>query len=134
MKIWKDSIHFQTSKGISFLDITGDVENIVVKSKVRDGMVFIFAPHATGAIIINENDDALLNDIKSFLEKLVPQNGFYDHPQNAPSHIISSLFTPSHNIPIYDGHLVLGTWQSILWVEVEPWPRNRTVMVTVIGE
>ncbi|MEM3404560.1 MAG: secondary thiamine-phosphate synthase enzyme YjbQ [Nitrososphaeria archaeon] len=134
MKIWKDSIYFQTSKGISFLDITDSVENIVLKSKVREGITFIFAPHATGAIIINENDRALLGDIKSFLERLVSQDGFYEHPQNAPSHIISSLLTPSHIIPVYDGRLALGTWQSILWVEVEPWPRNRKVMVIVIGE
>ena len=134
MKVYNDSINFKTVKGISFTDITDLISSIAKKAVVKDGVLFIFAPHATGAIIINEYDDYLLNDIRRFLERLVPPRGIYEHPDNAPSHILSSLLTPSLVIPITQGRLQLGTWQSIIWVEVEPWQRTRNVKITVIGE
>lgn len=134
MKIYKESFNFKTSKGISFIDITGRISNVISSSKIVNGMLFLFAPHATGAVIINENEDHLLEDIKKFLEKLVPTNELYGHAENAPSHILSSLLRPSLSLPITQGRLDLGTWQSIIWVEVEPWSRNRIVNITIIGE
>jgi secondary thiamine-phosphate synthase enzyme len=134
MKVYKDSINFKTSKGISFIDITEKISDIVSNSKVTNGIVFLFAPHATGAIIINEYESRLLIDIRKFLEKLIPINETYEHPENAPSHILSSFFRPSLVVPLTQCSLQLGTWQSIIWVEVEPWSRNRDVYITIIGE
>ena len=134
MKVYNESINLKTSRGISFIDMTEKITDVVNNSKVDNGMLFIFAPHATGAIIINEYENHLLEDIKKFLEKLVPPNELYRHPENAPSHILSSFLRPSVSVPLTQGRLQLGTWQSIIWVEVEPWQRNRNVYVTIIGE
>jgi len=134
MKVYSEQINFKTSKGISFIDLTNKVTGVVKNTQVENGVLFLFAPHATGAIIINEYDGRLLEDIKKFLEKLVPPNELYRHPENASSHILSSFLTPSVSIPLVQGRLQLGTWQSIIWVEVEPWPRTRNVYITIIGE
>ncbi|MGQ9781436.1 MAG: secondary thiamine-phosphate synthase enzyme YjbQ [Nitrososphaeria archaeon] len=134
MKVHKASFNFKTSPGISFINLSNNIQNVAEESGVENGILLAFAPHATGAMIINENDRHLLEDIRRFLEQLVPQDKSYRHPENAPSHILSSLLTPSLMIPIAQGRLQLGTWQSIFWIEVEPWPRTRTVYVTIIGE
>ena len=134
MKVYNGIISFKTSKGIGFTNLTDKVIELAKNAQVENGMLFLFAPHATGAIIINEYESRLLEDIRKFLEELVPSNGRYRHSENATSHILSSFLKPSTSIPIVRGVLQLGTWQSIIWVEVEPWPRTRMVSITIIGE
>ena len=103
-------------------------------SGVKNGVVHIFAPHATGILILTENDAALLNDIKELLEELAPKNKDYHHPSNAHSHLRSMLFPPDKTLPIVDGHMAFGTWQSLLFVETDVYPRKRTVIIQVMGE
>lgn len=134
MKFFFSSFNFKTDGEIQFIDITDQIQEIVEKSKIHQGMVFVFSPHATGAIILNENDQPLLDDFRDLLERLIPKSGSYRHPINAHSHLRSIFMEPSKAIPVKDGRLALGTWQSIIWVEVDTRPRTRTVMVTVLGD
>jgi len=134
LKFFFSSFNFKTDGEIQFIDITDQIQEIVEKSKIHQGMVFVFSPHATGAIILNENDQPLLDDFKDLLERLIPKSGSYRHPINAHSHLRSIFMEPSKAIPVKDGRLALGTWQSIIWVEVDTRPRTRTVMVTVLGD
>jgi len=97
-------------------------------------LAHVFAPHATGILILTEYEPSLLNDIRNTLEKLVPRRASYQHPANAHSHLRSVLLCPDRTLPIVDGHLALGTWQSLVFVETDVYSRRRTVIVQVIGE
>lgn len=134
MKVFNENFSFSTKGEIDFVDLTGKVEEIVRKSEVKNGLVHVFAPHATGIIILTEYEPSLENDIRNFLERLVPKRGSYQHSSNAHSHLRSMFLTPDKTLPIIDGHIALGTWQSLLFVETDVYSRQRTVIVQVIGE
>jgi len=121
-------------KSQGFHDITGEVENIVRKTEIDDGICNIFAVGATGAILINENEPMLLEDLKRSLEKVSNSKEFYQHMENAYSHIRSSLIGNSHSIPVKEGRLMLGTWQSIMVVNFDTRTRDREVIVTIVGD
>jgi len=107
---------------------------VVSKAQVKNGVAHVFAPHATGVIILTENDWSLLEDIKRMLEKLIPKQASYRHPGNAHSHLRSMFLPPDKTLPIIDGKLALGTWQSLLYVETDTYPRQRTVITQILGE
>jgi secondary thiamine-phosphate synthase enzyme len=109
------------------------VSRVVEKSGVKEGICLVFVPGATGAVVINENEPDLLEDFKKILEKLVPEEG-YKHPHNAHSHLRAILLGPGETIPVSGGKLVLGTWQSIFLVNLDAGPREREVIVKVLGE
>ncbi len=134
MKVSNQIIEFSTKGEIDFTDLTEEVQEIVSKSQVKNGIVHVFAPHATGVIVLTEHDWNLLKDIKAVLQKLIPKQGSYNHPSNAHSHLRSMFLPPDKTLPIVNGKLVLGTWQSILFVETDVHSRQRTVMVTALGE
>jgi secondary thiamine-phosphate synthase enzyme len=134
MKFFNESFTFSTRGEIDFIDLSSRVEEIVRKSGVKNGLVHVFAPHATGILILTEYESALLNDIKDTLERLIPKRGSYHHPSNAHSHLRSALLCPDRTLPIIDGRVAFGTWQSLLFVETDVYPRKRTVIVQVIGE
>jgi secondary thiamine-phosphate synthase enzyme len=134
MKILNESFTFSTRGEIDFVDLSSRVEDIVRKSGVKNGLAHVFAPHATGILILTENESALLNDIRNALERLIPKRGSYQHPSNAHSHLRSALLCPDRTLPIVDGRVAFGTWQSLLFVETDVYPRKRTVIVQVIGE
>jgi secondary thiamine-phosphate synthase enzyme len=134
MKIVNESFIFSTRGEIEFIDLTGKVQEVVRKSGIKDGLVHVFAPHATGIIILTEHEPRLDNDIKEFLQKLIPNNGNYRHPSNAHSHLRSMLLSPDKTLPVIDGQAVLGTWQSLVFVETDVYSRRRTLIIQVIGE
>jgi len=133
-KVFSAKIVFSTAGEVEFVDLTDKVADAVVKSSIRNGVVHVFAPHATGVLVLTENEPCLLEDIRAFLEKVVPENADYEHPSNAHSHLRSLLLPPDRILPVVGGHVELGTWQSLLFVETDVTPRNRTVLVQVIGE
>jgi secondary thiamine-phosphate synthase enzyme len=96
--------------------------------------VHVFSPHATGIIVLTENDYALLEDIKVFLGELVPKHSRYQHPSNAHSHLRSMILPPDKTLPIVNGIVEFGTWQSLLFVETDVYPRERRVIIQVMGE
>ena len=133
-KIVNANYSFSTNGEIEFVDLTDKIQEIVSKSQIRNGVVHVFAPHATGIIIVTENDNGLLNDVKMLLERLVPRNGRYEHPSNAHSHLRSVLLPPDKTLPVIGGRVEYGTWQSLFFVETDVHPRKRTVIIQVIGE
>ena len=133
-KVVNKSFSFSTKGEIDFVDLTNKVQEVVAESGVRNSIVHIFAPHATGILVLTENDYALLNDIKAFLEEIVPKRRAYQHPSNAHSHLRSMLLPPDKTLPVIDGSVEFGTWQSLLFVETDVYPRQRNLIMQVIGE
>jgi secondary thiamine-phosphate synthase enzyme len=127
-------ITLNTKDPISFIDLSDQINLAVAESKIRNGLVHVFAPHATGILIITENDPALLEDIKAFIESLAPENGSYLHPSNAHAHLRSVLMPPEKTLPVVDGKVGFGTWQSLMFVETDVYPRRRTIIIQILGE
>lgn len=132
-KVVNTSVTFSTNGEIEFKDLSDKAQETVSNSQVQNGIVHVFAPHATGILILTENDPPLLNDIKSFLEELIPKHRKYSHPSNAHAHLRSVLFQPDKTLPIINGKIEFGTWQSLLFVETDVYPRKRTVIIQIIG-
>jgi secondary thiamine-phosphate synthase enzyme len=133
-KITSTRHSFSTKGEIDFIDLTDTVQAEVTKSNIKNGVVHVFAPHSTGILILTENDYGLLNDIKAFLEEIVPKRKAYHHPSNAHAHLRSVLFQPDRTLPIVEGRVEFGTWQSLFFVETDVYPRRRTVIIQVMGE
>jgi secondary thiamine-phosphate synthase enzyme len=126
----------QTTTRTELIDITDRVRAVVKESGIKEGICVISTRHTTSGIVVNENERGLRKDILEMLETLVPEHKNYAHNQidnNADSHLRAVLLGNSATIPIEDGHLVLGTWQSIFFVELDG-PRNRSVNVKIIEE
>ncbi|HIP63266.1 MAG TPA: YjbQ family protein [Archaeoglobus profundus] len=127
-------IEIKTSKRVEIIDITQDVQKEVERSGVKDGLAVIYTKHTTTAITINENETGLKEDILNILEKLIPTGSGYLHDRidnNADSHIRAIFIGNSVVVPIVEGKLDLGTWQRILFIELDG-PRVRKVGVKVI--
>jgi len=133
-KIVNKTYSFSTKGEIDFIDLTNKVQEAVSDSGIVNGIVHVFAPHATGVIILTENDPALLDDIEKFLQEIAPKNKNYSHPSNAHSHLRSVLLSPDRTLPVINGRVEFGTWQSLLFVETDVYPRRRTVIFQVMGE
>ncbi|WKZ18937.1 MAG: secondary thiamine-phosphate synthase enzyme YjbQ [Candidatus Jettenia sp. CY-1] len=127
-------IPVKTQGRAEFIDITVDVNRIVQKSGTQEGVCYVYVPHTTAAVTINENaDPSVQRDIISELNKIVPWDGCYSHTEgNSAAHIKSTLVGSSVSIPISDGKLALGTWQGIYFCEFDG-PRNREVFVQAMG-
>jgi secondary thiamine-phosphate synthase enzyme len=133
-KVMNKNYKFATKGEIDFINLSDRIQEDVTSSGIQNGVVHVFAPHATGILILTENDPDLLNDIKVFLEELAPKHGGYNHPSNAHSHLRSMLFPPDKTLPIIGGRVEFGTWQSLLFVETDVYPRERTIIIQIIGE
>jgi secondary thiamine-phosphate synthase enzyme len=134
MKVFNKDIGFSTKGEIDFFDISSRVQNIVNESGIKNGIAHVFAPHATGILILTEYEPSLLADTKNMLEKLIPKRGNYAHPSNAHSHLRSLLLSPEKTLPVIEGRVELGTWQSLVFVETDVHPRQRTIIVQILGE
>jgi len=134
LKVYNESLRLSTKGEIDFVDISDQVQSVVENSGVKNGVAHVFAPHATGILVLTEYEPSLLDDIKTMLEKLVPKRASYGHPSNAHSHLRSVLLSPDKTLPVVDGRIVLGTWQSLIFVETDVHPRQRTIIVQALGE
>lgn len=116
-----------------FIDITDDIKSVVRESGVKNGICYLYVPHTTAGITINEGaDPSVKRDIVTFLNKLIPSSGDYQHIEgNSDAHIKSSLIGVSSSVLIEDSKLVLGTWQSIFFCEFDG-PRNRKIILKLI--
>ncbi|MDH5174803.1 MAG: secondary thiamine-phosphate synthase enzyme YjbQ [Elusimicrobiota bacterium] len=125
-------LSIRTHSRSELMDITGLVRDVVHKSKIENGVCYVFVPHTTAGITINENaDPSVRQDILAELNKLVPWQGDYSHLEgNASAHIKASLVGSSETIPVEKGDLVLGTWQGVFFAEFDG-PRRREVWVTI---
>lgn len=134
MTVFSDRIVFGTKGEIELIDLTGKVHDVVRRSGIKNGLIHVFAPHATGVLILTEHEPSLDMDVKDFLEKIIPKDGGYRHPSNAHSHLRSMLLSPDKTLPIIDGQAVFGTWQSLVFMETDIYPRQRTIIMQVLGE
>jgi len=128
-----ERISIRTNNRVELIDITDRVQAIVTKSEVKDGVCFVFCPHTTAGLTINENaDPSVRKDIVNALNKLIPASAGYAHIEgNADSHIKSSLFGSSLTVFVEDSQLAFGTWQGIYFCESDG-PRSREVWVKVL--
>jgi len=136
MRVLFEEVVFSTKRKEGIVDITGDVRAILNRWGVRDGMVLVFAPHATASIIINENEPGLEQDILNLLNILAPPDANYHHnriDRNAHAHLRSVAFPPYATIPVKNGKLLLGTWQRIMFVESDGPKAQRRVIVEYMG-
>jgi secondary thiamine-phosphate synthase enzyme len=116
------------------IDITHNVEQIVQKENIENGICLVYTPHTTAGIIINENADPdVRRDILMMLKKLVPESLPYSHTEgNSPAHIKSAIIGNSRIVPINKGRLSIGTWEGIFFCEFDG-PRKRKVYLEVLG-
>lgn len=129
-----ETLNIRTHGDKDIINITGLVNEVVKKSRISNGTLLVFTPHTTTALTVNEDEPGLLGDLLGKLEELVPKGQGYSHDRvdsNAHSHIMASIIGPSVSIPIVNGRAVLGTWQSILFIELDG-PRNRSFTVCVV--
>ncbi len=127
-------LRVSTGQRSELIDITAQVREAVVEQGVRDGVCWVFVPHTTAAVTINEGaDPAVRKDIVAELDKVIPLDDGYSHLEgNSAAHIKTALTGSSEAIFVKDGSLVLGTWQSIYFCEFDG-PRTRRVLVKVIA-
>jgi len=129
------SFSVRTSGRDEFLDITSQVAEAISAAGVREGTVTVYVPHTTAGVTINENADPdVIGDVLGALDKAVPwRQGFYRHNEgNSAAHVKSSMVGCNTTVPVVEGRMTLGTWQSIFFCEFDG-PRTRRVLVTVAG-
>ena len=123
----------RTATKREMIDLTPRVAEIVARADVAEGLCSVYTPHATAAIVVNENDDPnVCVDVLDALDRLVPA-GIWRHDRvdgNAASHIQATILGPGETVPVRAGKLCLGTWQAVMLVELDG-PRERRVIVTV---
>ena len=135
MYIYREVV-VKTSKRRELVNITRYVEEAVETSGVGEGIALVFLPHATAALIANEDEPMLARDLHSLFERLAPREGGYEHNRiddNADSHLLSSIFKQFYVFPIHGGKIVRGTWQELLLAEFDG-PRSRRVVIVIMGD
>jgi secondary thiamine-phosphate synthase enzyme len=134
MKVKTHSFKINTNSKFEIIDITSKLNELI---DIDEGIASIFSRHSTSAIVVNENESGLLKDFEVTLENLITDKFSYSHDRidnNARSHLKSFLLSSSECLPIKNGKLDLGTWQSVFFVELDGPRRNRTVTLTMVGE
>jgi len=125
-------IELRTKERVEFIEITQKIQELIRKSEIDEGIVTIFVPHTTAGITINENADSdVVEDIKTYLNKLIPFSNNYNHTEgNSDAHIKASIIGSSVNVLISNKELLLGTWQGIFFCEFDG-PRRRKIFVHI---
>src|ERR1700722_1945641 len=137
--VFQDNIALQTPGHGAMHDLTAQVQGAVSKSGVKIGVVHVFAMGSTAALGVIEFEPGLQKDLPQLLDRLMPPSRAYGHEQtwhdgNGHSHLQATLLGPSLTVPIAAGNLLLGTWQQIFHIECDIHARERTIVVTVMGE
>jgi secondary thiamine-phosphate synthase enzyme len=137
MKFHTEYLTFHTKTKRAYIHITPQVETILKKSGVKDGMVLVSAMHITAGVYVNDNESGLIEDIDEWLEELAPFNADYRHHQtgedNGDSHLKALLIHHEVIVPVTSGKLDFGTWQRIFYAEFDG-KRDKRVIVKVMGE
>ena len=134
MTVKTHSLKINTNKNFEIIDITSQINNLI---DIENGIISIFSRHSTSAIVVNENEQGLLNDLEFTLNNLISDKYSYSHDRidnNARSHLKSFLLSSSECLPIKNGKVDLGTWQSVIFNELDGPRHNRTITLTIIGD
>jgi secondary thiamine-phosphate synthase enzyme len=139
MSVRNGSITLRTNAKDEIIDVTAQAQEIVSKSKIRNGLACVFIVGSTAGVTTVEHEPGLVSDMKDAMERLYPKDIDYEHHQrwgdgNGHSHIRASFVGPSLTVPVVDGSLQLGTWQQIVFMEFDNKPRTRELTVQVVGE
>lgn len=128
-----ESLKVRTPQKRQAVDLTERVQSLLVQAGAADGLCHIFVQHTTAALAIGEMGEGTGEDLLDVAEKMIPAIRFRHahNPGHAPAHMASSIIGPSVTVPVIDGKLALGTWQSILLLELDG-PRDRSVIVQVL--
>jgi secondary thiamine-phosphate synthase enzyme len=143
---YHELIRIRTRKTLQFIDLTKRVQTIINETGYDSGFVNIQSLHTTASIIVNENEPLLIQDMKRMLERHAPRKAKYQHddfsirtvnlqpgePANGHAHCKALLLSPSQTLNIADGHLVIGRWQRVFFVELDS-ARDRTISVQILG-
>ncbi len=137
MKTLTEYLWFNTKKHREYINITGDVETILKKSEIKEGMILVSAMHITAAVYVNDAEDGLIEDIDEWVDRLAPYRKDYRHhltgESNGDSHLKSLLIHHEVIVPVTNGKLDFGPWQQIYYAEFDG-QRKKRVIVKVMGE
>jgi len=138
MSVFRASLQRDTSPDTDIHDLTADVAAVVGESEIRDGQVLVFTPGSTSAITTIEFESGAVADLARAIDGVAPTGAHYEHDArwgdgNGYSHVRAALMGPSLVVPVIDGELALGTWQQIVLCDFDNRPRQRRIIVQVIG-
>jgi len=137
MKSLTEYMWFNTKKDKEFVNITDDVQKVVTKSKIKEGLVLVSAMHITAGVFVNDEEDGIKSDLMEWAEKLAPFRREYKHhntgESNADAHLKSILFHHQVVLPVTDGRLDLGPWQQVFYAEFDG-QRRKKLIIKIIGE
>jgi len=139
MHVVTKAIVVRSRPGMDIINVTEEVQSIISKSKLEEGIASVFVPGSTASISTIEFEPNLVKDVKQAMERLVPSDIKYRHTEtwgdnNGVSHVRATLMGPSVTVPFRDGKLLLGTWQQVVCMDFDVPARQREIVVTLIGE
>jgi len=139
MNVVTRQLEIRTRAENDVVDITKDVQKTVKESGLKNGIATVFVPGSTAAVTTMEYEPGLVHDFPSMLERVAPRDIPYEHQKtwhddNGRSHVKASLVGPSLSVPFVDGLVILGTWQQVVLVELDIRPRERKIVVQMVGE
>ncbi|KAG2472094.1 MAG: hypothetical protein NPMRTH4_2260011 [Nitrosopumilales archaeon] len=139
MTIITKSIEIKSKGENDIIDLSDKISDKITESGISNGIITVFVTGSTGALTTIEYESGLLKDFPEMLSRIAPEEINYEHEKrwhdgNGRSHVKASLIGPSLTIPFKDGSLLLGTWQQIVFVELDTRGRNRNLILQIIGE
>ena len=139
MRIRTDRLKEETQGFCDIINITPKVQDYVERERFQQGLVSLFVSGSTAALTTIEYEPGLIQDLKEFLEKMIPSNKKYHHDDrwgddNGFSHLRASILGPSLLVPMVAGKLQLGTWQQIVLLDFDNRPRRREILIQMMGE
>jgi secondary thiamine-phosphate synthase enzyme len=139
MSVYSDELNINTKGESDIIDITEDIDKSIKKSNIKEGIICLFVPGSTGTLTTIEYEPGLKKDFPAALNRIAPKNIEYKHHEtwhddNGRSHVKASLMGPSLNLPITGGRLIHGTWQQIVFIELDTRPRDRRIIIKIVGE
>jgi secondary thiamine-phosphate synthase enzyme len=139
MTVSTKSIKIHSKRENDMMDLTKEISSFVKNSDISNGIITVFVSGSTGSVTTIEYEPGLIKDFPEMLDRIAPRDLDYGHERmwhdgNGHSHVKASLMGPSLTIPFIDGHLCLGTWQQIVFVELDTRSRTRNLVLQIIGE
>jgi secondary thiamine-phosphate synthase enzyme len=139
MRVKTTSISLRTHSNTDIHDITNQIANAVSKSGLTAGLATVFCPSSTSALTTIEYESGALSDLRRLFDEIIPADREYAHNErwhdgNGHSHVRAALLGPSITIPFIDSQLTLGTWQQVIYVDFDVRPRQRELVVELVGE
>jgi len=137
--IYSGTINLKSKGETQIMDITQDVEKVLLLSNMKKGVLTLFVPGSTGGLTTIEYESGVVSDLRDAFERIAPRRGSYAHNSrwgdgNGFSHVRASMLGPSMSIPFSGGRMTLGTWQQIVFIDFDNRPRSRELIVQIVGE